>query len=142
MWEYIISVIIGIILYQIIIFIVYLRSNENDELLVRMAVFVPYVLIDKIIAPIYQRTYLGWCRRNLDYYRFCSLDSDGNIHVDIHGFYATKEMANTLEQDGTCPYFVKLVRSCSDIKSPPYQEDIYKGQDFCRGKDMEKYRIF
>lgn len=139
MLNYIIAAIIGIVAYQIIIFIIYLCTKQNDELLATLGVGFPWLCIS-IINPIYEKVRFAWCKKNLNAYRLCWLKEDGTVSGSLHAFYATDKVISKLVQDDTKPYFVKLVSTGKDWDSAPDKEDIYKGQDKFKNYDMNKFR--
>lgn len=139
MINYIIAGMIGIVIYQIIAMIVYIITNENDNIMSIMGMLVPYA-VWCCIAPIIRKVYLIWCRRNLNGYRFCWVKEDGTIAGDIQTFYATDKVMKNFTQDENSRYFIKMVSTGKSFKSWPYKRDIYKGQPHFKGWDMSKFK--
>ena len=138
-FNYIIAGLIGIIIYQIVAMVVYVATNEDDNIMSIMGMLVPYG-IWCCIVPIIRKVYLLWCKKNLKGYRFCWRKEDGTIDGDLHTFYATDKMVKSFSQDEKNCYFIKMVSTGKSFKSWPYKDDIYKGQSHFRGWDMSKFK--
>lgn len=139
MINYIIAGIIGIVIYQIICMIVYIVTNEDDNIMSIMAMLIPFVVWQYGIAAIMRKIILIWCRRNLNVYRCCWIKDDGTVGQD-RKWYATNKTVANLTQDETRPYFIKKISDCKSLKSIPYKSEIYKGQSSFELWDMNKFK--
>jgi hypothetical protein len=141
-WNYVIAAIVGIIIYQVIVMIVYAASNENDEIAITTAILLPLGLWNYIIIPIVRKIWFAWSKKHLNGYQCYCRDENGEARVaywDI--FCATDKHAAELVQDETQPYFVKKVRDGKDFKSAPNTRIVYKGQDDFLGWDMSQFKL-
>lgn len=130
--NYIISTVIGIIVWQVICTIVYLLSKENDEVLVWTALLVPAAIIS-FFGWIYRKIRFAWCKNNLNgYILYCN-------GVGMFQAYMTDKEAENLYHEGENNYYIKKFSEGSNWKSAPYKGEIYKGQENFRGLDMKKF---
>ena len=136
---YIIAGLIGIVIYQFVCMIVYVVTNEDDNVMTIMGMFIPFCVWNYCIGPIVVKIYLVWCRRHLNVYRCYYRTSKGELDWHFHPLYATDKVVAKLIQDETQPYFVKKVAEGRELKSIPYKGDIYKGQPKFKGWDMDKF---
>lgn len=139
MINYILAGLIGIVIYQLVCMIVYVVTNENDNVMATMGIFVPFCIWNYCIGPIVAKIWLAWCQRHLNAYRCYYYTSKGELDCYFHAFYATDKAVAGLIQDETQPYFVKKVAEGKELKSIPYKHDIYKGQSKFKGWDMDKF---
>ena len=68
--NYIIAGVIGIIIYQIICMIVYIITNEDDNVMSIMGMLVPFAIWMYIFQPIIYKIVLTYYRKNYNCYRF------------------------------------------------------------------------
>lgn len=138
MFKYIIAALIGILLYQILVTIVYAATRKENSALT-VAIFVPFCIFrgicDGIITPIY----LNWCKKNLKKYRFCFKDAEGRTHSSIHTWYATDKAITNFTFDESKDYFIKKISDGQSIKEIPYKNEIYKGQKVFKGFDVNLF---
>ena len=138
--KYIIAGVIGIVMYQLICMIVYVITNEDDNVMATMGTFIPLCMWNYCIGPIAAKIYLAWCRKHLNVYRCYYRTSKGELDCHLHPLYTTNKVAANLIQDETQPYFVKKVAEGRELNSIPYKGDIYKGQSEFKGWDMAKFK--
>jgi hypothetical protein len=136
---YIIAGLIGIVIYQLVCMIVYVATNEDDNVMAIMGMFIPFCVWNYCIGPVVAKIYFAWCRRHLNVYRCYYRTSKGELDCHFHPLYATDKVVAKLIQDETQPYFVKKVAEGKELKSIPYKHDIYKGQPKFKGWDMDKF---
>lgn len=139
MINYILAGLIGIVIYQLVCMIVYVVTNENDNVMAIMGMLIPFCVWNYCIGPIVAKIYLAWCRRHLNAYRCYYRTSKGELDGYFHVLYATDKAVANLIQDETQPYFVKKVAEGKELKSTPYKGDIYKGQSKFKGYEMDKF---
>ena len=139
MINYIIAGLIGIVIYQLVCMIVYITTNENDNVMGIMGMLIPFCIWNYCIGPIVAKIWLAWCRRHLNAYRCYYRTSKGELDWYFHAFYATDKAVVGLIQDETQSHFVKKVADGRELKSIPYKGDIYKGQAKFKGWDMDKF---
>lgn len=139
MFKYIIAAIIGILLYQILVTIVYAVTRKESSALT-IAIAIPYGFVRGICDGIVNPIYLNWCRKNLKKYRFCFKDSEGKVHSSIHTWYATDKAIANFTFDESKDYFIKLVSTCSDLKKVPYKEDIYNNKAIFKGFETKLFK--
>lgn len=150
---YIIAGIIGILIWQVIIIIVYgiielLKGDpDEDELALKFAMFVPYFIltsIDHIIGKCLTLLLISWCRKNL--YRYCLCrkvhlqGSESEFITKNVRFFATKKMVEKLSFDNTRNDYVEFISDCTNMEGVPYGYYIYRGQDTFHGEDMNLFR--
>lgn len=131
----ILSIIGIIIVWQILSFIIYEITHENDDILVKFSLcFV--VLIASIIGNIYQVYRLWYTHHYLDGYMWC-YPNGTSIHSAT---YMTKKQADKFCQNESAPYHIKKVCEGKDFKSAPYKNDVYKGEAGpWKGHPIEKF---
>ena len=139
MIKYILAGVIGIVIYQLVCMIVYVATNEDDNIMAIMGMFIPFCVWNYCIGPIVVKIYFAWCKRYLNVYRCYYRTSKGELDCYFYPLYATDKMVARLVQDETQSYFVKKVADGRELKSIPHKQDIYKGQDKFKGWDMDKF---
>lgn len=131
---YFIIAVIGIIVWQIICFVIYEISNENITILEYMTMGV-IAFITGLIWQLYRIIRLKWCQKHLNGYRFI----DKVAGYQLGPYYMTDKQAQKLYSEGENEYYIiKCSAGCS-WKSAPHKGDIYKGQEVFHGNDMKKY---
>lgn len=138
--NYIISGIIGIVIYQIICMVVYIFTNEDDDVMSIMGMLVPLAIWEAIIRPVVYKIVLTYYRKNYNCYRFCFTKTDGTKDKLCGTFYANIKNINNFSQNENDEYYIELVRNGRDFKSIPYAGDVYKGQDYFKGWDMNLFK--
>lgn len=152
MTSYVIAGIIGVLIWQVIIIIVYsiieLLKGDSDELALnelalKFAIFVPYFIFNVLKGIDYILGYflLLWFRKHFCKYDLC-------YKVYFHGtlvernvtFFATKKMVENLSFDDTKDHYVKFIDNCTKLKRIPHGYKIYKGQDTYQDLDMNLFR--
>ena len=138
--NYIIASIVGIIIYQIICMIVYIITNEDDNVMSIMGMLVPFVVWSYAIQPIVYKLALSYYRKNYNCYRFCYTMQDGTKDKALGIFYANAKNIKDISQNKNDKYYVELIRSGKDFKSIPYKGDVYKNQENFKGWDMNLFK--
>lgn len=139
--NYIIAGIIGIVVYQIICMLVYIFTNENDNVMSIMGMLVPFAIWNYLIRPIIYKIVLTYYRKNYNCYRFCYTKTDGTKDKTLGSFYANTKNIKDFSQNENDEYYIELVRNGKDFKSIPYGCEIYKGQENFRGWEMSKFKV-
>lgn len=139
--NYIIASIIGIIIYQIICMLIYIFTNENDNVMSIMGMLVPFAIWSYLIHPIVYKVVLAYYRKNYNCYRFCYTKMDGTKNKSFGTFYATVKDVKELSQNENDKYYIELVRSGKEFKSIPYKSHVYKGQEHFQGFEMCKFKV-
>lgn len=149
MFNYILAGIIGILIWQLFIFLIYWASktDEDKTTIIAMGVFSGICIV---ILWIINRIKLEWCKHKLVAFqvknRFKHTKSDGSIYYtngDV--FYTTKKIKSFLQCNSQ-----NQVKSCSNdviyiqfldrpIKSIPYKDQIWKGNIHFDGLDMLQF---
>lgn len=148
MTSYIIAGIIGILIWQVIIIIVYgiieLLKGDPDELALKFAIFVPYFIFNVLKGIDYILGYflLLWFRKHFCKYslRYKVYFQSGTLVERNVTFFATKKMVENLSFDDTKDHYVKFIDDCAKIKHIPHGYEIYKGQDTYQDWDMNLFR--
>lgn len=147
MTSYIIAGIIGVLIWQMIIIIVYgiieLLKGDSDELALKFAIFVPYFIFNVLKGIDYILGYflLLWFRKHFCKYDLCYKVYFRNTLVERNvTFFATKKMVKNLSFDDTKDHYVKFIDDCAKLKRIPHGCEIYKGQDTYRDLDMNLFR--
>lgn len=138
--NYIIAGIIGIIIYQIICMIVYIITNEDDNVMSIMGMLVPFAIWSYAIQPIVYKLVLSYYRKNYNCYRFCYTRIDGTKDKSINVFYANAKNIKDFSQNENDENYIELVRNGKDFKSVPYNGEIYKGQEKFNGWDTSLFK--
>lgn len=139
--NYIIAGVVGIVIYQIICMLVYIFTNENDNVMSIMGMLVPFTTWNYLIHPIVYKVVLAHYRKNYNCYRFCYTKTDGTKDKTIGTFYATTKDIKNFSQNENDKYYIELVRSGKDFKSIPYKSHVYKGQENFQGWEMNKFKV-
>lgn len=139
MCNYIIAGIVAIVIYQIITFVIYLISGENEEVLGAIATFVPFVVF-LLFASIYKKIRLVYYRRNYNAYRFCYTTSNGMKDKSLGMFFARPKDLTEFVQDENSKYYIELYRNGKDFKSAPYKSQVYRGQKHLQGWSMDLFK--
>lgn len=138
--NYIIAGIIGIIIYQIICMLVYIFTNEDDNVMSIMGMLIPFAIWNYLIRPVIYKIVLTYYRKNYNGYRFCYTRIDGTKDKSINVFYANAKNIKDFSQNENDENYIELVRSGKDFKSVPYKGEIYKGQDEFNGWDTSLFK--
>ena len=138
--NYIIAGIIGIIIYQIICMIVYIITNEDDNVMSVMGMAIPFAIWNYLMRPIIYQIVLAYYRRNYNCYRFCYTKQDGTKNKTLSIFYANAKNIKDLSQNENDKYYVELVKNGEDFKSIPYGCEIYKGQEKFKGWETNLFK--
>lgn len=139
--NYIIAGIVGIVVYQIICMLVYIFTNENDDVMSTMGMLIPFAIWNYAIRPIIYKLVLSYYRKNYNCYRFCHTRIDGAKDKSLGVFYANIKNIKDFSQDENDKYYIELVKSGKDFKSVPCKGDIvYKGQEKFKGWDMNVFK--
>ena len=139
-WNYVITAIVGILIYQVITLIVFIITKEDEYAVVVTSMLVPFGLWKFVIAPIVSALWLAWCRKYLNQSRLYWHRTDGTIDGELDAFYATDKAVAGLTQDESQRYFIKKTKEGKDFKSAPFASKIYKGQQNFKGWDMNKFK--
>ena len=140
MINYILAGLIGIVIYQLICMIVYVVTNENDNVMSIMGMLIPLAIWNYLIGPVIYKIVLIYYRKNYNCYRFCYTKQDGTKDKDLCVFYANAKNIKSLSQNENDQYYVELVKKGKSFKSIPYGCEIYKGQEHFKGWDMDKFK--
>ncbi len=148
MTSYIIAGIIGILIWQVIIIIVYgiieLLKGDPDELALKFAIFVPYFIFKVLKGIDYILGYflLLWFRKHFCKYglRYKVYFQGGTLAERNVTFFATKKMVENLSFDDTKDHYVKFIDDCTKLKRIPHGYEIYEGQDTYQDWDMNLFR--
>ena len=138
--NYIIAGIIGIVIYQIICMIVYIITNEDDNVMSIMGILVPFVIWSCAIRPIVYNLVLSYYRKNYNCYRFCYTTQNGTKDKTLGIFYANAKNMKDISQNEKDKYYVELVKNGKNFKSIPYKGDVYKNQERFKGLDMNLFK--
>lgn len=139
--NYIVAGIIGIIIYQIICMIVYLITNENDNVMAIMGMLIPFAIWNYLIQPIVYKVVLSYYRKNYNCYRFCYTIKNGMKDKTLGTFYAKTKDIKDFSQNENDKYYIELVRNGKEFKSIPYKSHVYKGQENFQGWEMSKFKV-
>lgn len=134
--NYIISALIGIVVWQVICIIVYLLSHDKDEVLVWVTLFVPAVIIT-FLGFVYRKIHLEWCRKHLNRYAACYIQ-DEKENCNMY-FYMNKAFEKRFYHEGQNNYYIKMIKSGATFKSAPNKSEIYHGEDCFQGWDMRLF---
>ena len=138
--NYIIASIVGIIIYQIICMVVYIATNEDDNIMAIMGMLVPFAIWNYLIRPIIYKTVLIYYRKNYNCYRFCYTRIDGAKDKSLSVFYAKPKDLKEFSQNENDEYYIELIRNGKEFKSVPYKSEIYKGQETFEGWNMNLFK--
>lgn len=128
----ILTVIITILVYQTIIAIVILASDEDDEIVYLAASFAPMIILRLIFSAIYAIRLTHYRRK----YNKYGLYKNGSL---CGAFIAKpKVIEENFITDKTAKYHIEKVADGKEMKSLPISSDIYKGEErYFKGWDME-----
>ena len=138
--NYIIAGFIGIVIYQVICMLVYIFTNENDNVMAVMGMLIPFAIWNYLIYPIVYKVVLAYYRKNYNCYYFCYSNKDGTKDKTLGTFYAKAKDIKDFSQNESDKYYIELVRSGKDFKSIPYKSHVYKGQENFQGIEMRKFK--
>lgn len=138
--NYIIAGVIGIIIYQIICMLVYIFTNEDDNVMSIMGMLIPFAIWNYLIRPIIYKIVLTYYRKNYNCYRFCYTQIDGTKDKCLGTFYANIKNIKDFSQNENDKYYIELIRNGNDFKSVPYKSDVYKGQENFKGWEMNLFK--
>ena len=141
MLYYILAGIMGIIVYQFICMLVYIFTNENDDIMAIMGMLVPFAIWNYLFRPVMYKIVLMYYRKNYNGYRFCYTTKDGRKDTHLSTFYAKTKDMKKFSQNTEDDYYLSLVRKGKDFKSIPYKTDVYKGQKWFKGFEMSKFKL-
>lgn len=139
--NYIIAGFIGIVIYQIICMVVYIVTNEDDNIMSIMGMLIPFAVWSYLIQPIIYKIVLTYYRKNYNCYRFCYTRIDGAKDKSLGTFYSNIKNMKDFSQNENDEYYIELVRSGKDFKSVPYKGNIYKGQENFQGWEMNRFKV-
>lgn len=142
MLNYIIAGFIGIVIYQIICMLVYIFTNENDNVMTIMGMLIPFLVWSYLVQPIIYKIVLAYYRKNYNCYCFCYTKTDGTKDKTLGTFYANTKNIKDFSQNESDKYYIELVRNGKDFKSVPYNGEIYKGQDEFNGWDTSLFKKY
>ena len=138
--NYIIAGIIGIIIYQIICMLVYIFTNEDDNVMSIMGMLIPFAIWNYLIRPVIYKIVLTYYRKNYNGYRFCYTKTDGTKDEFLGTFYSNMKNIKDFSQNENDKYYIELIRNGKDFKSGPYKGDIYKRQEYFKGWEMKLFK--
>lgn len=130
--NYIVGAAIGILAWQIISFIIYEISKENEDVL-------ELCTLGLVAFPlgfanwIYRVIRFKWCKMYLNGYRFFINETGSCV------YYMTDKQAKKLYSKGENDHYIVKCSEGRNWKSPPHKSEIYRGQEVFHGIDMEKY---
>lgn len=127
---------LGIVIWQIICTIIYYVSKYNDEITMRVVLFVPVIIIS-FVNMIYFKARFSWCKKYLNSYMLhCPTNGKDVGYIVIQ---MTDKWANKMYRKGENGYYIEKITDGSMFKSAPNKADIYKGQARFKGFDMENF---
>lgn len=150
MLGYILTGIIGILIWQLVIFLIYWISGENEEKVVGISMGI-FTVISFAIVIIINAIELTWCKHNLvafqvkNRFKHTNFKNGSIYYTDDDVRYTTKKIKSSLQSDSQ-----NQVKSCSNdvmyiqfldrpIKSIPDKSQIWKGNIQFNGLDMLQF---
>ena len=130
--NYIVVVFIGIVAWQMISFIVYEISKENQDVLKIFTIGLVAFPVGCVIW-IYKTIRFKWCKRYLNGYRFFTNETGLLV------YYMTDKQAKRLYSKGENDHYIVKCSEGRSWKSPPHKSEIYRGEKIFHGIDMKKY---
>ena len=134
-------IILTILAYELINLIVYVASNENDALLIRVSMGA-WWLIANIITLISRVILKMYYSKKYCIYQFFGKVSESKMESQsdkwIHNYYMTKKVASQFKQVGkgefiTEDYSIRLLRDGKELKSIPMKYDILTQEKINKG---------
>lgn len=121
--------------------IVYIITNEDDNVMSIMGMLVPFTIWMYIFQPIIYKIVLTYYRKNYNCYRFCYTKTDGTKDKTLGIFYAKTKDIKDFSQNESDKYYIEFVRSGKGFKSIPFKSQVYKGQEHFQGWEMSKFKV-
>ena len=123
---------LGIIIWQNVVFLTMLFSGEDEELVAKIGMGIPYGILC-IIGMIYRPLRLKYYQKN---YSLCSFyKRQEKEEFEYHGGVCIKNKdISKYYQKGENDYYINVYRSGKDLKSAPHEKitKIYKNGFFCQ----------